>query len=120
MNTEYAVRLKNYLPTQGDLERLAEKESVARFLISSDRISTWVNFLYDLRSDQGASALIASVRSKIIEIRILVPLGLLHSSYCALRTIVDISTAYTFYYSHAIEWRSSVKASRPGRVGARS
>ena len=32
------------------------------------------------------------------------PLGLLHSSYAALRTVVDICASYTFYSSHPVEW----------------
>ena len=71
---------------------------------SFGRIITWFNLLYRLKRQDETSVLIAAAHSKIIEIWILVPLGLLHSSYSALRTVIDISTSYTFYSSHPIEW----------------
>lgn len=71
---------------------------------SFGRITTWFNLLYRLRMQEETSVLISAAHSKIIEIWILVPLGLLHSAYSALRTAVDISTSYTFYSSHPAEW----------------
>ena len=67
-------------------------------------MATWFRLIHDLRSDQETSVLIAAAHSKLIEIWILVPLGLLHSSYTALRTVVDVCTSYTFYCSHPVEW----------------
>ena len=73
-------------------------------LNSFKRMISWFNLLYRIRGQDETSVLLAAAHSKIIEIWILVPLGLLHSSYSALRTAIDISTSYTFYSSHPMEW----------------
>ena len=65
---------------------------------------TWLKLIYDLRGNDQTSVLVAAAHSKLIEIWILIPLGLIHSSYGSLRTAVDICTSYTFYYSHPVEW----------------
>ena len=75
-----------------------------RILTAFNRITTWFGLIQDLRGHQDTSVLISSAHSKVIEIWILVPLGLLHSSYAALRTVVDICASYTFYSSHPVEW----------------
>ena len=82
-------------------------------LNSFGRMITWFNLLYRLRRQDETSVLLAAAHSKIIEIWILIPLGLLHSSYSALRTAIDISTSYTFYSSHPIEW-AAVSEDRAG------
>ncbi len=104
MSTDYAVRLGGFLPTPQELEEFAAKSSSSQILNAFDRMRTWFNLLHDLRGGQETSVLIAAAHSKLIEIWILVPLGLLHSSYTALRTVVDICTSYTFYCSHPVEW----------------
>ena len=104
MSTDYAAKLRGFLPTSQELEEFAAKSSAVRILKAFDRMATWYRLIHDLRSDQETSVLIAAAHSKLIEIWILVPLGLLHSSYTALRTIVDVCTSYTFYCSHPVEW----------------
>ena len=104
MIANYASRLSDFLPTQQDLNDVAISPSTSRLLNAFPRLVMWFRLLNDLRRDDETSVLIASAHSKIIEIWILIPLGLLHSSYTALRTVVDICTSYTFYYSHPIEW----------------
>ena len=104
MNTGYATRLGGFLPTQQELKEFAAKSSTVQILQAFDRMTTWFRLIHDLRSHQETSVLISAAHSKVIEIWILVPLGLLHSSYTALRTVVDICTSYTFYYSHPVEW----------------
>ena len=106
MSTDYSTRLSNFLPTQQDLEDFKANSSTSRLLGAFDRLTTWFGLLQVLRSGQEPSALIASAHSKVIEIWILMPLGLLHSSYAALRTVIDICTSYTFYHSHSMEWRA--------------
>ena len=100
----YVNRLKGFLPSEQDLSDHAGNPLSKELLNSFGRIITWLNLLYRLRMQDETSVLIAAAHSKIIEIWILVPLGLLHSSYSALRTAIDISTSYTFYSSHPIEW----------------
>lgn len=113
MSTDYTTRLSEFLPTQQELEVFAQKSSTYRLLSICERMTTWFKHLYALRSDQGTSVLIAAAHSKIIEVWILIPLGLLHSSYTALRTAVDICTSYTFYCTHPIEWQAVCE----GRAG---
>ena len=104
MNSEYASRLGGFLPTQQDLAIFSEKPQVDGLLKAFSRMTTWFRLLHDVRGQEETTALIAAAHSKVIEIWILVPLGLLHSSYAALRTVVDICTSYTFYCSHPVEW----------------
>ncbi len=104
MSTDYTARLGNFLPTQQELEEFTANSVIAGLLNVFDRMTTWFRLVHDLRSDDETSVLIAAAHSKIIEIWILIPLGLLHSAYTALRAIVDICTSYTFYCSHQIEW----------------
>ena len=104
MSTDYAARLGAFLPTQQDLDDFVSSSLAGRLLNTFNRMTTWFGLLHGLRSGHETSVLIAAAHSKVIEIWILVPLGLLHSSYTALRTVVDICTSYTFYFSHPIEW----------------
>ena len=106
MNSQYASRILSFLPASSDLEDFEHKPSAARLLKAFDRIILWFHLLHGLHSEDEVSILLASAHSKIIEIWILMPLGLLHSSYTALRTVVDICTSYTFYRSHSVEWRA--------------
>lgn len=117
MRSGYATRLGTFLPTQDDLDEFEIRPSAGRLLGAFDRLVIWFNLLYRLHRDDDVSVLLASAHSKVIEIWILVPLGLLHSSYTALRTLVDICTSYTFYRSHPIEWRAvcNSRASWEGR-----
>ena len=104
MMSVYETRLADFLPTHQDLNEFAADSSVADVLRAFDRSTTWLKLIYGLRGDEETSALLAAAHSKLIEIWILLPLGLAHSSYTALRTFVDICTSYTFYCSHAAEW----------------
>ena len=104
MSSEYASRLSGFLPTQQELETFTEKPQVNGLLNAFGRMTTWFRLLHDIRGQEETIALIAAAHSKVIEIWVLVPLGLLHSSYAALRTVVDICTSYTFYCSHPVEW----------------
>ena len=104
MSSVYETRLAEFLPTHQDLNEFAADSSVADVLGTFDRSTTWLKLIYGLRRDEETSALLAAAHSKLIEIWILLPLGLAHSSYTALRTFVDICTSYTFYCSHAAEW----------------
>ena len=104
--SDYASRLGRFLPTQADLDEYVLRPPANRLLKSFDRLVIWFHHLHGLRSNDEVSVLLASAHSKVIEIWILTPLGLLHSSYTALRTIVDICTSYTFYRSHPVEWRA--------------
>ena len=103
---EYCMRIKDFLPTQSDLDEVQKSAGVGRLLDAFRRMDVWLRFLYGLHRSNESSVLVAAAHSKIIEIQILVPLTLLHSSYMALRTAVDILTSYTFYYTHHIEWRA--------------
>ena len=104
MSSVYETRLADFLPTHQDLNEFAADSFVADVLGAFDRSTTWLKLIYGLRRDEETSVLLAAAHSKLIEIWILLPLGLAHSSYAALRTFVDICTSYTFYCSHAAEW----------------
>ena len=104
MSRKYASRLGDFLPAQQDLETFAGKPQGEDLLNAFSRIIMWFRLLNDIRGQEETFALVAAAHSKVIEIWILVPLGLLHSSYAALRTVVDICTNYTFYCSHPVEW----------------
>lgn len=104
MNRDYAGKIVSFLPSRQELEEFAAGSSTGQFLNAFKRMTTWFRLIYDLREDQETSVLIAAAHSKVIEIWVLIPMGLLHSSYSALRTVVDICTSYTFYCSHPIEW----------------
>ncbi len=106
MPNEYAARLRDFLPTGRELDQRTSRISIERFLGALIRITTWIDFLYALRKEDDTSVLLASAHSKVIELRILAPLALIHSSYMALRTVVDVCTSYTFYYAHPIEWQA--------------
>ena len=106
MTNEYASRLKGFLPTESDLIEFSERSQSADLLNAFGRMTTWIRLLHELRGQDQTVAIIAAAHSKIIEIWILVPLGLLHSSYNALRTFVDICTSYSFYCSHPAEWQA--------------
>ena len=102
----YASRLIDFLPSNQEVNEFVKRESTRSLLESFRRMRIWFFHLQELRSDEEPSVLLASAHSKVIETAVLVPLGLLHSSYMALRTVVDICTSYTFYCSHPIEWRA--------------
>ena len=104
MSNDYASRLGEFLPQQQELATFASKPQVDGLLNAFNRMTTWFRLLHDIRGQEETIALIAAAHSKAIEIWILVPLGLLHSSYAALRTVVDICTSYSFYCSHPVEW----------------
>ena len=106
MNSSYASRVGSFLPARSDLKDFELRPSAGRLLMAFDRLIVWFHLLHGLDDDDEVSVLLTSAHSKIIEIWILMPLGLLHSSYTALRTVVDICTSYTFYRSHPIEWRA--------------
>ncbi len=106
LTSDYASRVGSFLPTQSDLDDYVLRPPANRLLKAFDRSVTWFRHLHGLYGAEEVSVLLASAHSKVIEIWILMPLGLLHSSYTALRTIVDISTSYTFYRSHPVEWRA--------------
>ena len=97
-------RLKGFLPSEQDLSDYGANPLSQELLNSFRRMISWFSLLYRIRRQDETSVLLAAAHSKIIEIWILVPLGLLHSSYSALRTAIDISTSYTFYSSHPMEW----------------
>ena len=113
MIADYLQKIQGFLPSQEDLSEYGANPSIGPMLSSFERLTTWFGLLYHLRSQEQTSVLIAAAHSKIIEIWILVPLGLLHSSYSALRTVVDIAVSYSFYHSHPIEW-SAVCQGRSG------
>ena len=113
MNTDYVQRLESFLPTAKELKEFSASASTFRILNALARMRAWFRLLVDLRGDQDTSVLLSAAHSKVIEIWILVPLGLLHSSYAALRTIADICTSYSFYVSHPVEWLAVCE----GRVG---
>ena len=104
MSSVYETRLTDFLPTPEDLNEFTANSSVTDVLGAFDRTTTWLRLIYDLRRDEETSVLLAAAHSKLIEIWILLPLGLVHSSYTALRTFVDVCTSYTFYCSHTSEW----------------
>ena len=106
MTLGYATRLVSFLPSREELETFVADPSVEPFLNSLNRTITWIKLLHEKRDQDETSVLLAAAHSKVIEIWILVPLGLLHSSYTALRTVVDICTSYTFYCSHPVEWQA--------------
>lgn len=106
MSVDYSARLSEFLPTNQDIEVFASKPLTTRLLNIFERMTTWFRHLYALRNDSETSVLLAAGHSKVIETWILAPLGLLHSSYAALRTVIDISTSYTFYCTHPVEWLS--------------
>ncbi len=106
MSPGYASRVASFLPDQGDLDRFESRPPAKRLLKSFDRLRVWFHLLYVPEGGDEVASLLASAHSKVIEIWILMPLGLIHSSYAALRTIVDICTSYSFYSSHPIEWRA--------------
>ena len=104
MSSDYASRLAEFLPTQEELEFFVGQSGANRLLNAFARITTWFRALNDVLDEHQTSVLLSAAHSKVIETWILVPLGLLHTSYTALRTVVDISTSYTFYCSHPAEW----------------
>ena len=116
MNSEYTSRLISFMPTQQELATFAEKPQIEVILNAFNRMTTWFGLLHDIRRQQQTLALLAAAHSKIIEIWVLVPLGLFHSSYTALRTVVDICTSYTYYCSHPVEW-TAVCAACEDRAG---
>ncbi len=106
MNNEYAARLNSFLPSEEQLVAFTKVPQCESLLHAFDRMTTWFRLLYDVRGSEQTAVLIAAAHSKVIEIWILIPLGLMHSAYTALRTFVDICTSYTFYSSHPIEWEA--------------
>ena len=90
MIEEYASRLIQFLPSEQDIRSFTESEQSDALLQVFDRMTTWIRLLHGIRGDDETIALLAAAHSKVIEIWILVPLGLIHSSYTALRTFVDI------------------------------
>ena len=106
MTNQYPSRLREFFPSDQDIKEFTENSISESLLGAFDRMTTWFKLLYDIRSGEQTVVLLSAAHSKIIEIWILVPLGLLHSAYTALRTIVDICTSYTFYNSHPIEWKA--------------
>ena len=106
MNTSYASRINSFLPTEDEVACFAASASAGRLIGSFSRITIWFRLIHQLRAGDETSVLVASAHSKVIEIWALIPLGLLHSSYTSLRTIVDICTSYTFYRSQLVEWRA--------------
>ena len=104
MSSEYASKLGGFLPKQQELETLTEKLQVNGLLNAFSKMTTWFRLLHDIRGQEETIALISAAHSKVVEIWILVPLGLIHSSYTSLRTFVDICTSYTFYCFHPVEW----------------
>ena len=104
MTTDYASKLGEFLPTQQELEFFVDQSAVDRLLNAFARMTTWFRALSYILDEHQTSVLLSAAHSKVIETWILMPLGLLHTSYTALRTVVDISTSYTFYYSHPVEW----------------
>ena len=113
MSTDYGKRLGQFIPTRQEIRQFAAQSSTARILTAFDRLTTWFKLFQDVRGDEETAVLISAAHSKVIEIWILLPLGLLHSSYTALRTVVDICASYTFYSSHPVEW-SAVCENRTG------
>lgn len=113
MTADYASRIQRFLPDSAYLEDFTGREASVRLQNAFRRSITWFNLLYESNTNVDPSVLIASAHSKVIEIWILIPLGLLHSSYTSLRTIVDICTSYTFYRSHPIEWMSVCEGNAP-------
>lgn len=113
MSNSYETRLADFLPAPEDLNEFVSGSPAADILASFDRTTTWLNLIYELRSEEETSVLLSAAHSKLIEIWILLPLGLIHSSYTSLRTFVDVCTSYTFYSSHPMEW-SAVCEDRTG------
>ena len=100
----YQTRLIQFLPTHEDLEVFCTKEIVGDLLMVFDRITVWFRALTDVHDYHRTSIMLSAAHSKIIEIWALIPMGLIHPAYTALRTIVDICTSYTYYTTHPIEW----------------
>lgn len=119
MMARYASRVAGFLPKPVELDTFAKTPSSARLLEAFRRLTRWFRLLHDLRVEDETSILLSSAHSKVIEIWVLIPLHLIHSSYTSLRTIVDICTSYTFYYSHPIEWRAVCEGRSPWLSRAR-
>ena len=106
MSSEYATQLDSFILKSQELQDFSNSELAQRLLVAFNRIIIWLRTLHDLRGDEKPSVLLASAHSKLIEIWVLVPFGLLHSAFTSLRTVMDICTSYTFYCSHPIEWEA--------------
>ena len=113
MNKTYVSRLEQFLPSVQDLEAFALRPPITTMPQAFERMIAWFNHLHDVRGANETSVLISAAHSKLIEIWILLPLGLVHSAYSALRTVIDISTSYTYYVTHPVEWSAVCE----GRVG---
>ena len=79
MNSNYASRLCGFLPAKSDLNDFELRPATNRLLGAFDRLVIWFNLLHGLHSDDEVSVLLASAHSKIVEIWILMPLGLIPS-----------------------------------------
>lgn len=104
MTKDYAEKLASFLPDSAQISEFASQPGSARMFEAFRRMTTWFGVLHELNREEESSVLLAAAHSKVIEIWILIPMGLLHSSYTSLRTFVDICTSYTFYHSHPAEW----------------
>lgn len=119
MLSRYSSRVAGFLPTKEELDTFAHTPASDRLLEAFRRLTRWFRLLHDLREEDETSILLSSAHSKVIEIWVLIPLHLIHSSYTSLRTIVDICTSYTFYHSHPIEWRAVCEGRSPWLSRAR-
>ena len=100
----YISKLNEFMPAPEDIEAFGNKEIIGDLLSTFERMTTWFKALHGFHEHQNTVVLLSAAHSKVIEIWILLPIGLLHSSYMALRTMVDICTSYTFYATHPVEW----------------
>lgn len=102
---DYGEKLYKFLPTEKDITKFGESDEAESLIKSFEKTLIWIKLL-SIKKNVCCEVLLPSLHSKIIEFWILVPMGLLHSAYSSLRTMIDISAAYSFYITHPMEWNA--------------
>lgn len=102
---DYGEKLYKFLPTEKDITKFGKSDEAESLIKSFEKTLIWIKLL-SIKKNVCCEVLLPSLHSKIIEFWILVPMGLLHSAYSSLRTMIDISAAYSFYITHPMEWNA--------------
>ena len=68
MTSTYSSRLRSFVPSCQEIDDFVQLSKSEDLLNAFNRLTIWCKLLYDVRSEEETSVLLASCHSKIIEI----------------------------------------------------
>lgn len=108
-NDDYISAVKTLSENIGDLERFASSSRGKELEVAFLKTICWCQGLSQVYKSNPAKIHLAGAWSEIVNILALVPLCFYRPSIISLRVVLDEILAWSFYESHPVEFRTSLK-----------